>query len=146
MGIYIVTLLGLALWDSRYMTLPDVITLPLLFVGLGLSWVQERFFSAISAALLVFCALYVGNYLLRLMLKQDAWGGGDMKLLAAMAAWHGLMVVGMTMYVAILLGGLVAALLLLKTRKRGQYMAFGPFLVLGHLLVLIFLSMGYASF
>jgi len=66
------------------------------------------------------------------LVKEGAFGGGDIKLMAVcgfLLGWQGVLV---AFFVAVLLGGGWAVYLLASGRgKRGQHMAFGPALCVG---------------
>ena len=80
--------------DLEHRTLPDRLTLPLMWMGLifSLSAPQAPFASP-ADAILGACAGYALLWLLdavwRRLRKRPAFGGGDLKLLAALGAWLG---------------------------------------------------------
>ena len=84
-------LVYLAYYDLRTFRLPDVITLPLILLGLLFnSLSNQRFISfqdAIIGAILGYSCLWLLNLLYRTVKKQDGIGMGDAKLLAALGAW-----------------------------------------------------------
>jgi leader peptidase (prepilin peptidase)/N-methyltransferase len=84
-------LLTLAVIDFRAMILPDVIVLPLLWIGL-LANLHGRFVplaDAVIGATAGYMALWIVSRLYRLIRKRDGMGDGDLKLLAALGAWLG---------------------------------------------------------
>jgi prepilin signal peptidase PulO-like enzyme (type II secretory pathway) len=67
-------------------------------------------------------------------------GGGDVKLLAALGTVLGYEGVVITFFVSSIVGGLIAAPLLLTGRmKRHSYLPYGPFLNIAALVAMIFL-------
>lgn len=123
-------LLALSWIDWRHMILPDVLTLPLLVVGLGFSWLFDPSNIAdyaIGAAFgwLLFAGVAWGYRRLR---GRDGLGEGDAKLLAAAGAWVTWAGLPEVMLVAALAGLAVA----LAGRIAGQKMEaqtaipFGP--------------------
>jgi prepilin signal peptidase PulO-like enzyme (type II secretory pathway) len=65
----------------------------------------------------------------KFLLKKEAMGGGDIKLLAGIGAFLGWQAAIGILVLASLLGCAVSIVgLILKVFKRGQYIAFGPFL------------------
>ncbi len=117
--------------DAGHQTLPDVVTLPGLAVGLVFSVFDPgvRLWPAAAGALLG------GGLLLAVaMITNGGMGGGDIKLAAMMGAflgWSGLLVALLLGFAA---GALVGLALLVSGRKgRRDFIAFGPFLAAGGL-------------
>jgi leader peptidase (prepilin peptidase)/N-methyltransferase len=135
-------LLALAAIDARHYVLPDVLTLPLIPLGLAAAWLAdpERLWAHVIGAVagyLVFVLIALGYRRLR---GRDGLGLGDAKLLAvagAWVSWEGLPSV-------VLLGAIASLALLLVRRWRGgairldQAVAFGPGLCLGLWLVWLY--------
>ena len=107
--VYIVWYLGL-IWtllllteiDNRMMLLPDILTVPLLIAGFAYSvfvsqWVipAESVLGAVTGYML---AVVASAFLV--WKNKDAFGGGDIKLLAALGAWLGMELVIYTMILA----------------------------------------------
>ena len=137
--------------DQHYFLLPDVITYPLLAIGvlasaLGLTAVD------LNASLLGAVSAWLGLWLValgyRLAAHQDGMGQGDMKLFAAIGAWLGLAALPWVLLGASLSATLVALLLRWRQTRhssatRGSVdthtrellaideraIAFGPYLV-----------------
>jgi leader peptidase (prepilin peptidase) / N-methyltransferase len=104
------TLLALTWIDWTELLLPDVLTLPLLLAGLGLTsaWEPDALTDhCLSAALgyLAFQGLAAGYRWLR---GRDGLGGGDAKLIAAAGAWCGLAALPFIVLTSALLGLLAA--------------------------------------
>lgn len=127
--------------DERMQLLPDILTVPLLILGFMFAAgqgcgaadyaVTPAVLSAAGAA-----AGYVLPVLASLFLVKkypDAFGGGDIKLLAAAGAWLGL---GAVPYL-ILLSSVIFAFFMLARRQRAG--AFGPSVVIA-VLVLVFFN------
>jgi leader peptidase (prepilin peptidase)/N-methyltransferase len=126
-------LIALSLIDFDRQLLPDVITLPLLWLGLTLSlfplFADMR--SALIGAIAGYMSLWLIYQTFRLLTGKEGMGFGDFKLLAALGAWLGWqalpMIVLLSSAVGALLGG---TLILLRGRDRAQPMPFGPFLAI----------------
>ncbi|NNC71858.1 MAG: prepilin peptidase [Sphingomonadaceae bacterium] len=84
-------LLVLAALDLRHFWLPDRITLPLVFAGLGFSFLPGGAapLDAAIAATAGFALLFLLNTLYRMLRGRDGLGLGDAKLFAAAGAWLG---------------------------------------------------------
>ncbi|MCL2456166.1 MAG: prepilin peptidase [Defluviitaleaceae bacterium] len=79
-----------------------------------------------AAPLMIFDALTL------LILKKDGFGYGDVKLMAMAGIFLGWKLIFMAFFAAFMTGAIFAVYLLVSGKaKRGAYMAFGPFLVLG---------------
>ena len=140
-------LLTLSVIDARHKIIPDEFSVSLLAIGLLLSWhnpwlqghalhpALESALAAITGGLLMILFAWVGERIF----KKEAMGGGDIKLMAAFGAllgWGGLigpLLIGSTL--GALFGG---TLLLLKRKKMGETIPFGPFLSVGAYLTCLF--------
>jgi leader peptidase (prepilin peptidase) / N-methyltransferase len=126
------TLLALAWIDVRSFLLPDILTLPLLLVGLGLAILtapDQVFWHALGAAV-GYSALYGINILYRMLRGHDGLGLGDAKLLGAAGAWLGVSALPWIILLAAL-GGLAfaaAAALAGRTMRANTALPFGAFL------------------
>ncbi|MEE9347748.1 MAG: A24 family peptidase [Robiginitomaculum sp.] len=128
----IAALTALAIIDARTYRLPDIITLPLIGLGvlqayvLKLGWAESLIGAAMGYA--IFVAIETGFRKLR---GKDGLGRGDAKLLAAGGAWCGWSGLPQIVLIASLMA--LIALLFPSIRKRaeGGKIAFGPFLALG---------------
>lgn len=130
--------------DADVHRLPNVITLPAVPGVLGLltvaaatsgRWTDLR---RAALAMLVVGGVFV---VVSLVLGSRGIGMGDAKLmlgLAPLLGWHGWGAVLAGVYVAFLLGGLVALTLLVTRRAdRSSHLAFGPYLVAGGVIALL---------
>ena len=123
--------LTLALIDARIYMLPDLITLPLLWLGLLVNILG--FFAAIADAVLGavagYLSLWVIYWVFKLLRDKEGLGYGDFKLTAAIGAWLGWQALPSVVLVAALTALCTAAVLVLAGRmKVEQPMPFGPFL------------------
>jgi leader peptidase (prepilin peptidase)/N-methyltransferase len=123
--------LTLALIDARIYMLPDLITLPLLWLGLLVNTLG--FFAAIADAVLGavagYLSLWVIYWLFKLLRDKEGLGYGDFKLTAAIGAWLGWQALPSVVLVAALTALCAATVLVLAGRmKVEQPMPFGPFL------------------
>lgn len=136
---------GLALWfiDLDHHRLPDAIVLPLYPLGIA-----GLVFAGLASAHwpLIDVAIGVGAWLvviggIWLLTGGRAMGFGDVKLapvLAATLAWVGVSSALVGLLAAFVLGGGVGLVLMLTGRaRRGTHIAFGPFLLLGALVGLL---------
>ncbi|RLM05136.1 prepilin peptidase [Gibbsiella quercinecans] len=138
-------LLALAAIDVRTWLLPDALTLPLLWLGLGFNLcdtfvpLAQAVAGAMAGYLLLWCLLW-GFKLLR---GQDGLGYGDLKLLAALGAWLGWQALPHLLLVAA--GGGVLATLIQRGITRqpaAQALVLGPWLALGGTVCLLMQATG----
>lgn len=124
----------LARLDRLCYLLPDVLTQFLLWVGLVVIWQQGTMplMDAMSAAISVYIIGRLLNSLVYFWLKQPLFGQGDVKLMAAIAAW-----LGWQPLLAILFWACVLCIMLEAVRQRRLmargHCAFGPYIVLATL-------------
>jgi prepilin signal peptidase PulO-like enzyme (type II secretory pathway) len=124
----VVFLIFSAVFDLKYMILPDFSTIILVISGLIL-WFIRYFgdWSYLWSALISF--LFLG--FLYLVTKKKGMGLGDVKLALFMGLFLGKMVI-MAFYVAFIAGAVVALVLVIfKKADRKTLVPFGPFLILG---------------
>ncbi len=138
----ILVLAYLAYIDLRTFRLPDLITLPLIFVGLcfngfsNLPFVDSQ--ESILGALLGYLMLWLLNRLYRYIKKEDGIGMGDAKLLGALGAWLGWSALPGILFMASafgILGGIVW--LRLNKKNHGSPFPFGPFLIFAGIIELL---------
>ncbi len=135
------TLVALAFIDLDTQLLPDDLTLPLLWAGLlvNLNGVFASLPDAVIGAAAGYLSLWSVYWLFRLITGREGIGYGDFKLLAALGAWLGWLMLPMIVLVSSVLGAIVGmTLIALRRQQRGNPIPFGPFLALAGLLALIY--------
>lgn len=123
--------------DLEHQLILNRLTYPMIILGLAVSLFKGVL---IEAGL----GLIVGGSIIYLLVKvspyifgKEGMGGGDIKLSAAIGSFLGWQGVILTLFLASLFGSLVGgALILFKKKKRGEYIAFGPYLCLGAFIAL----------
>lgn len=129
-------LLVIAVYDMRKMLIVWQVTLPAGIISLGLNiWIGE------PASNLIF-AIIVGSIFfatLYLVSKGEWVGGGDIQLGAVMGAILSFPLIIWGLIIAYVLGGIYAMyILIFKKRKWKTKIPFGPFLVAGTIISLLF--------
>jgi leader peptidase (prepilin peptidase)/N-methyltransferase len=124
-------LLGIAMTDARQYLIPDEFTLGGLVIGLlfavGGGWAGLG--NAALGAGLGFGLLWLVGYVGTLVLKEDAMGGGDIKMMAMVGAFLGWQGVLLTIFLGALFGTLIFVPLTLLGQKK--LVPFGIFLAIG---------------
>lgn len=124
-------LIALSGIDLDKQLLPDCITLPLLWLGLGLSlfdtFVDSR--SAIVGAMAGYLSLWLVYRAFKLLTGKEGMGYGDFKLLAVFGAWMGWQHLLPVVLLSSLVGAVVGvAMILAGGRGRDIPIPFGPYL------------------
>lgn len=133
-GVLWVSLVACGVIDIREQRLPDVLTLPLIVLGLAFSArlaVNDLLLSALGAA--IGYGLISGLRLLWLKTRHiEAIGLGDAKLLAALGAWLGAAALPIVLLVASGSGILIVVFMRLagKSTATQERIAFGPFIAI----------------
>jgi leader peptidase (prepilin peptidase)/N-methyltransferase len=124
-------LLGIAITDARHYIIPDEFTWGGLALGLlfALAVGAQALGQALLGAAVGFGLLWLVGAVGSWVLKQDAMGGGDIKMMAMVGAFLGWRGVLLTIFLGALLGSLIFVPLALTGRKR--LVPFGIFLAMG---------------
>jgi leader peptidase (prepilin peptidase)/N-methyltransferase len=130
---YLIALTGI---DVDRQLLPDVLTLPLLWIGLlaslwhapgGAPPIAMR--DALIGAAAGYLSLWAVFQLFRLVTGKEGMGYGDFKLFAAIGAWLGWQMLPLVLILAAVVGAAVGiALIALRRHGRGVPIPFGPYL------------------
>ena len=139
-------LIALTVIDLDHQLLPDIITLPLLWLGLllSLAWhagltppapTDPR--SAILGAAAGYLSLWLVSWVFKLITGKEGMGYGDFKLLAAIGAFLGWKMLPAVILLSSLVGATVGILLIvLAGRGRHIPIPFGPYLAAAGLIAL----------
>ena len=125
------SLIALAAIDLDTQLLPDSITLPLLWLGLGFNlWATYTdLSSAVVGAMLGYLALWSVFWLFKLATGKEGMGYGDFKLLAALGAWLGWSMLPAIILLSSVVGAAVGITLIVAARHgRNVPIPFGPYL------------------
>ncbi len=133
-------LVPLTVIDIDHQLLPDAITLPFLWIGLGLSLfaiftTPEPAIIGAIAGYLVLWSVYWG---FKLLTGKEGMGYGDFKLLAMLGAWLGWQALPVIILMSSLVGAVIGiAMMLFLGRDRNIPIPFGPYLAIAGWITLI---------
>jgi leader peptidase (prepilin peptidase)/N-methyltransferase len=131
-------LIALTVIDLDHTILPDVITIPLLWLGLlaSLAWhpglpppapVDPR--SAVLGAIAGYLTLWSVYWAFKLVTGKEGMGYGDFKLFGALGAWLGWQMLPLVLLLSAFTGAVVGiALIVARGRDRNVPIPFGPYL------------------
>lgn len=139
--LYTAALLAIICIDAEHQLIPDVISLPGIVVGLGLSLINPYvgWQDAAIGILVGGGSFYLIAWVYYLITKREGMGGGDIKLLAMIGAFQGWQALPFVVFISSLLGTVVGIGAMVKQRKGGRtVIPYGPFLAIAALLYLFF--------
>ena len=121
------SLIGIAVTDARHFLIPNEYTLGGLVIGLALSVAGgvDGLVNALLGAAAGFALLYAVAQVGHWAFKEEAMGGGDIKMMAMVGAFVGWKGVLLTVFLGALIGSVV---FLPLTLKRKRLVPFGVFL------------------
>ena len=125
------TLVALTLIDYDKQLLPDDLTLPLLWLGLLISFfdVFTDTQSSLIGAMLGYMVLWTVFQVFKMVTGKEGMGFGDFKLLAALGAWMGWELLPQIILLSSLVGAVTGIFMLITgLTKRQQPIPFGPYL------------------
>ena len=124
-------LLAMSLIDADHQILPDILVLPLLWLGLILNsfGLFTSLPDALWGAVIGYMSLWSIFWLFKLVTGKEGMGYGDFKLLALIGAWGGWQLLPLTILLSSVLGA-VLGLLILRLQRNGYSnpIPFGPYL------------------
>lgn len=131
-------LLGIAITDARHYIIPDEFTWGGLVIGLllALGGGAQGFLQALLGAAVGFVLLWLVGMAGAWVFKEEAMGGGDIKMMAMVGSfvhWQGVLI---TVFAGALLGSLIFVPLSLGRKKR--LVPFGVFLAVGAAVTFVF--------
>lgn len=133
-------LIALAFIDFDHQILPDVIVLPVLWMGLLLN--SRNMFTNLESAVYGAVAGYVSLWLIYQLFKlatgKEGMGFGDFKLFALFGAWLGWQQLPLIILLSSLAGAVLGvAMILIAGRDKQVPMPFGPFLCIAGWIALL---------
>lgn len=127
------SLIALSFIDYDHQILPDIIVLPLMWLGLLLN--SQGMFTNIESALYGAMAGYLSLWLVyhsfKLLTGKEGMGYGDFKLFAVFGAWLGWQLLPVIILLAAVAGSVIGlGAIAILGRDRNLPMPFGPYLAI----------------
>lgn len=129
--LFVAAMITLTFIDFENHILPDVITIPLLWVGLlvNLGGTFTPLPNAVLGAVAGYSAFWFLYWLYKRLTGKEGMGYGDFKLLAAIGAWLGWQMLPLVILTSTILGTIVGiSLIILGRHDRNIPIPFGPYL------------------
>jgi leader peptidase (prepilin peptidase) / N-methyltransferase len=140
--VFLWLLIAMTFIDADTQLLPDDLTYPLLWLGLlvnlnGLFAPSLR--SAVIGAVAGYLSLWLVYWAFKLATGREGMGYGDFKLLAALGAWLGWVMLPLVILLSSIVGAVVGiCLIVFRSRARDNPIPFGPYLAAAGLIALLF--------
>ena len=131
--------------DIEHQEIPDIISMPGIFVGIALMTLFRLDGSVTNSSSLVNSVLgtlagggsmFLLGALDEFLFKKEALGGGDVKLMAMIGAFLGWQLTLLTFFLAPIFGSIVG--IFMKVRFSREIIPYGPYLSLASLISLIY--------
>ena len=138
--LFVWSLIALAFIDLDTFYLPDDISLPLIWAGLlvNMGAVFADLPSAVIGAVAGYLSLWLVYWGFKFATGKEGMGYGDFKLLAAIGAWLGWKMLPVVILLSSFVGAVVGiGLIVFARHERSKPIPFGPYLVLGGLIALV---------
>ena len=126
--------------DADHMLLPDQMTYLMLWTGLGYAIYSDHIplQDAVIGAIAGYLALWSVYWAFKLLTGKEGMGYGDFKLLAAFGAWHGYQMLPVTVIASAASGAVIGIIWQqINRNKQGQPIPFGPFLICGGVIAML---------
>ncbi|MDP6437262.1 MAG: A24 family peptidase [Gammaproteobacteria bacterium] len=144
--LFLWALIALTVIDIDHQLLPDSITYPLLWLGLGVSLFFEpdsglpfpEIHASVAGAMAGYLSLWSVYWLFKLATGKEGMGYGDFKLLAALGAWLGWQMLPLVILLSAVVGATVGVgMIVTLGRDRQIPIPFGPYLAGAGLIALL---------
>ncbi len=141
--LYFLFFIPIVLIDIRHKIIPDVFTLSGIVMGLIFSFIPggitplNSIIGILGGGLPLFLMGYMGEKIFK---KEDAMGGGDIKLLAAVGAVFGIKISLLTIFFGSFIGAFmgIISIIINKNTEESHMIPFAPFLCLGTIIAYYF--------
>lgn len=135
------SLIVLIVVDLKLQILPDVITKPLIVIGIAQSYfgLHSELYDSLAGAFIGYFLLWTINTIFRMVRKKEGMGYGDFKLFSAIGAWTGATQFPLVILLSSVVGLIVAVTTLKLSRKDMSHpVPFGPSLAVTGFISLVY--------
>ena len=155
-GITITTLLFLILGlsfiiiffiDLKHYIIPNILTFPLMIIGFiksfdpNLNPIFPNFINSLIGGIFGYFVIWSIIYFYKQVRKKEGMGLGDAKLLSTIGFWFGWISIPFVIFLSSIIALLfVIPSLIKKSKKLSSQIPFGPYIIIGTLIYLIFES------
>ena len=133
--------------DLKHFIIPDVITYPMMVLGFlksfdpNLNEIFPNYIFSLIGGIFGYSIIWSIIYFYKQVKKKDGMGLGDAKLLAVIGFWFGLDSIPFIIFLSSTTALLsVVPDLIKKTKKLSTQIPFGPYIIIGNLIFLVFES------
>jgi len=126
-------LISMSMIDVEHQLLPDVLTLPLLWLGLVAN--QQNLFTSLDTALfgaiIGYLTLWLIYHVFYIITDKEGMGYGDFKLFALFGAWIGWEFLPQILLLSSVVGAIIGvSMIVIRGRDRSIPIPFGPYLAI----------------
>ncbi|MGI6227559.1 MAG: prepilin peptidase [Peptococcales bacterium] len=133
-SLFVAALIVVTFIDLEHFLIPNSVVIAILVLGIGLHIFIRPF--SIFNALMTFLGVIL-FFLAFQILSRGGLGGGDVKLSGVLGLWLGWPDTALAIFLGSLVGMIISlAMIALRVKKRKEPIPYGPYLVLGTLIVL----------
>lgn len=136
--------------DLKYTIIPDKIVFPIAVIAVLYNTFFERgvFLNHLLSGVAAFLFFFIISYVFYFLTKKVGMGGGDIKLSFLLGAFLGFPNILISLYIAFLTAAIASIILIIwkKMRFRKDSVPFGPFLITGAFISIIWGNQLYAVF
>lgn len=126
-------LIALTMIDFDHQLLPDDITFPLLWLGIGISFfgLFTNLGASVLGAIFGYGSLWLVYIVFKLVTGKQGMGHGDFKLLGMFGAWLGYQYLPLIIVMSSLVGAIIGIILVIfYSHDRAKPIPFGPYLAI----------------
>ncbi len=128
-------LIILFVMDYKYLLVPNIITIPIIWLGLLYNLYFGNIHAAVVGAIVAYISLWLIFWLFKIITNKDGLGYGDFTLFSIFGAWFGWQILPKILLISSLIG---IIFYLIKVKNPAKVFAFAPCMITALLLILWF--------